>query len=335
MPDDRGVVRAIYGCSRCAALTPDYCIAGVLDTGSQIDFHQRYWEEVDGDALQSELADLMGVVASLRRHLGSPAAGKHILEIGAGRGGLLRALRDTGYDAHGCEPAPNLVAIAREHYGLDADVLANINVKQMLQSGVGFNNYAAVFLWHVLEHLTNPIDVLGDIASLVQAGGVIVVQVPLLKSAYIYPEHYYFCSHYTFEFIAKRIGFGLADVVYDDSNLFATAVFRKGGESTSIAFFEGEITPDALSQIIILNERSKATYRSILNDQNTGLAAWEKLAKDRLIAMASMEQLIHNGLEAIATQAKMIDQRDMDTAALQQKVAELELAKIEAGITGS
>lgn len=329
MPDDRGIVRNIYGCSRCAAMTPDYGIAHPLDTGSQIEFHQQYWKDVDGDALQRELTDLAGVVTSLSQHLGAPVAGNRVLEIGAGRGGLLRALRDAGYDARGCEPAPDLVAIAREHYSLGPDVLKNITIEQMLEHQPRPNEYSAVFLWHVVEHLTSPIALLRGVADILLPDGIIIIQVPLLKSSYIYPEHYYFCSHETFAFIANEIDLGLIDVIYDDNNLFATAVFRKGSASTPIKFFECNITPDALSQIIMLNERSRSAYCSVLDDQKAGLIAWEKLANDRLDAMTSMEQLINTGLEAAATQAAMIDQRDIDIAVLRQKVAELEAGKNE------
>lgn len=332
MPDDRGIIREIYGCSRCAAMTPDYGIVHPLDTDSQIEFHQQYWKEIDGDTLQRELTDLAGVVASLGQHLGAPAAGNRVLEIGAGRGGLLRALRDAGYDAHGCEPAPGLVAIAREHYGLGPDVLTNVTVEQMLEHLPRPNNFSAVFLWHVLEHLASPISLLGGVAEIIRPGGIVIIQVPLLKSSYIYPEHYYFCSHETFAFIADEIDFGLVDVIYDDNNLFATAVFRKGSVSAPIKFFDCDVAPDTLSQIIMLNERSRSAYCSVLDDQKAGLIAWEKLANERLDAMASMEKLINTGLEAAAAQAAMIDQRDIDIAVLRQKVAELEAGKTEGDI---
>jgi 2-polyprenyl-3-methyl-5-hydroxy-6-metoxy-1,4-benzoquinol methylase len=355
MPDECGTIRMIYGCHRCAAMTPDYRVVDPLGTASQIAFHERYWQETDGDALQIELADLMGVVASLRPHLGAPASGKRVFEIGAGRGGLLRALRDAGYDAHGCEPASALVAIAREHYDLGADVLTNIDVDGVLQATEGVIGYSAVFLWHVLEHLSYPMNILDRITTIVEQDGVIIIQVPLLRSNYIYPEHYYFCSHDTFSFIAKKIGFSLEDVSYDEENLFATAVFRKNDKSTSADFLGYGIVPDALSQIVILNERSKAAYRNlvgeiaeanrqldgaltayrgIVDDRDASLAAWEKLAEDRLIAMTAMEQLINDGLAAIATQAAMIDQRDSDVALLRQRLVDVERTETGENIAG-
>jgi SAM-dependent methyltransferase len=349
MPDDRGIVRDVYGCSRCSSLTPDYGVADPLDTLDQITFHERYWQEVDPEGLQTDLANLAGTVASLRRHLGAPATGKRVLEIGAGRGGLLRALRDAGYNAHGCEPAVALVEIARRHYGLGEDSLANIDVDQMLQTSRN-GHYSAIFLWHVIEHLTNPMDVLKKASNLLEKNGVIIIQVPLLHSAYLYPEHYFLSSHESFSFIAREIGCALADVIYDEENLFVTAVFRKrSGQSKPLGFLSYATTPDALSQIIILNERSKsayqklteelveanrqrdtelAAYRDVVNDRDGSLDAWEKLAADRQVALTAMEQLIENGQVAIAEQAQMIEQRNSQAKAFRDVLNDRETSLV-------
>lgn len=323
MPDKGNVVRNIYGCRICAALTPDYDIAVPLDIKSQIKFHEKWWCAVDPDALQQELSDLIGVVGVLKPHLGAPGPDRRVLEIGAGRGGLLKALRDVGYAAHGCEPATNLVAIAREHYGLSADILANIDADAMLASVD--HVYDIAILWHIIEHLSNPLDIMRRVSQIIAPDGAMIIQVPLLRQIYTYREHYYFCSHDTLSYIASQIGFGLAEVIYDEEHLFVTAVFRRDVGPDTPAFLDCDPVPDPLSQILLLNERSKLAYGNMIRDCTIGMAAWENLAKERLTALTAMEKLIDSGVEAMAIQAAMIDQRDLDIKALQQKLAERDL----------
>lgn len=341
MADNHKIVRQIYGCIRCAAMTPDYCTTDTLSTASQITFHERCWQTVDGTDLQDDRAALAGLVASLRPHLGDPTPGSAVFEIGAGRGALLRALRDAGYAAYGCEPAPALVAIAREHYSLGEDVLRNIDVEQMLQSADDNCSYRAAVLWHVVEHLHSPLDILTRVSKLIEPNGVIIIQVPFLKSDYIFPQHYYFCSHASFTYIAEKIGFSLAKVIYDEDNIYATAVFLNSEGPVLIDFLDYDTVPDALSQVIILNERSTAGHRTLINeltdtnrrlnselvlagdainDRDIGLAAWRALAEDRLIAMDAMERLINDGLGAIAAQALLIDESNAHLALLRAEL---------------
>lgn len=309
MLDSKNILRDIYRCRVCAALTPEYDILTPLDTKSQIDFHEKLWNDAQLGILQQELFDLIGLVNFLRPHLGVPSLSRRILEIGAGRGGLLRALRDVGYSAYGCEPATKLVAIAREHYGLSADILMNIEAESMLARTDHDYDYDVVILWHTLEHFSNPLDIMHQVSHVTSPDGVIIIQVPLMRQSYIYPEHYYFCSHESLSYIAAQIRFNLIDVMYDHENLYVTAVFSRNAASVAPGFLDYESIPDPMSQILLLNERTKKVYSDIIYDLTISKEAWEKLAKERLNITTPLEQLINSGLEtkdAILPQKQML-----------------------------
>jgi SAM-dependent methyltransferase len=103
--------------------------------------------------------------------LGSPRG--RLLDVGAGRGRFVAAASAAGWSAEGIEPSARGVDAARAVYGveLERSSLADVN-------GV----YDAVSLWHVLEHLEDPGEALAHIASLLPAGGVVLVGVPNLAS---------------------------------------------------------------------------------------------------------------------------------------------------------
>jgi hypothetical protein len=64
-----------------------------------------------------------------------------------------------------------------------------------------------------------------------------------------------------------------------------------------------------------------------VDERDTSLAAWKKLAEDRLLAITEMERLIDNGLAAISAYRDTVDDRDTSVAAW-KKLAEDRLLAI-------
>jgi SAM-dependent methyltransferase len=93
------------------------------------------------------------------------APGARVLDVGAGRGRLVAELGRSGFDARGIDPAgsgPVERRALEEHAdrGLDA-----------------------VVLWHVLEHLEDPLGALRRIHGWLRPGGVLLVGVPNVASS--------------------------------------------------------------------------------------------------------------------------------------------------------
>jgi SAM-dependent methyltransferase len=336
MPDRDQGLQNIYECVVCHALSPKYTESRELDTGDQIAFHECLWEKTDKKIIQKELDEIGTVVEQLRPFIGRSVRGSPILDVGAGRGTLLKALRDHGYNAYGIEPAAALVAMAREYHDLDSNILRNIDINEFLLHNDSGLKYSTIILWHVLEHLDCPIAVLKHLSQLLESEGCIVIQLPLLNSTYIFPEHYYFPSHDSLRYIADTVGFSLQNVFYDEENMYVTAVFANSFEKSNISFLNYNVTPDPFSQLIILSELSRnaykefsrehvrssqdiiESYKMVVDERDNTISVLEQLARDRADAMRRMDVIIKEAHEAAKVQASMIDQRDETVLALER-----------------
>jgi len=101
--------------------------------------------------------------------------GAKVLEVGAGDGKLVAAMRDAGLDARGIDPSP---AACRAAAAIGADV-ANVGVDE---AEVGPASLDAVVIWHALEHFDQPAESLDRVRSWLAPGGALIVAVPNLAS---------------------------------------------------------------------------------------------------------------------------------------------------------
>lgn len=103
------------------------------------------------------------------------AGGRRFYEIGCGDGNFLAALQRRGWSVHGCDVSETGARAARERHGIDIDV---VSFDALHLAG----SYDAVGLYHVLEHLYDPRDVLCYVARILPSGGVLHVQIPNIRS---------------------------------------------------------------------------------------------------------------------------------------------------------
>lgn len=113
----------------------------------------------------------LGAKVRVQSLVGDLPAGSRVLDIGCGRGVMLRALLDLGHEAHGVE-------IAREAAS-GADDRAEIRIApELQQAGYRDNFFDAIILWHVLEHLPHPDRTLAEIRRILKPGGRLILAVP-------------------------------------------------------------------------------------------------------------------------------------------------------------
>lgn len=95
-----------------------------------------------------------------------------VLDIGCGRGFLLRAFQQAGWDVTGTEMSKSAAAYACEKLGL------RVRVGELAELNFPENSFDAVIMWHVLEHFPRPYEVLRQVHRVLRPGGVFLVAVP-------------------------------------------------------------------------------------------------------------------------------------------------------------
>jgi len=99
-----------------------------------------------------------------------------ILEIGCGRGLLLKQLAQLGHECHGSERSDLAAQRARKTVGL------RIYTTPLAESGLEPHSFDLVILWHVLEHLEEPEQYLSLINHILRPGGLLLLEVPNYNS---------------------------------------------------------------------------------------------------------------------------------------------------------
>jgi 2-polyprenyl-3-methyl-5-hydroxy-6-metoxy-1,4-benzoquinol methylase len=100
-----------------------------------------------------------------------PKGGK-LLDVGCSIGQFLTLARDYDWDVQGVELNADAAAIARSDYGL------RVYEKKLEEVGFADGEFDIVTLWGVLEHLTDPNDMLQTIRRVLKKDGLVLFFVP-------------------------------------------------------------------------------------------------------------------------------------------------------------
>jgi glycosyltransferase involved in cell wall biosynthesis/SAM-dependent methyltransferase len=161
-----------------------------------------------------QVAAMRQPVAMLRR--AALARGSRVLDIGAGRGRLVAALRGAGFEAAGIEPSKLSTSIAVGR-GLPVE---RARIDEHTDDGLD-----AAVLWHVLEHLDDPVAVLRRLRSWLRPGGLLLVGVPNVQSlqariggrAWLHldaPRHRIHLNPDSLALVLERSGFEVDEVTH-------------------------------------------------------------------------------------------------------------------------
>lgn len=134
---------------------------------------------LDGSYEQTHGDDYLGEFDGLRRaarvrldYIAPWAAGGRLLDVGTATGAFLVEAAQRGFDAQGIEPTPGFARMADDRFG--------VKVSTVDLAGFAFDGdpFAAITMWHVLEHLDRPVDQLRRVAAMLDDDGVVALEVP-------------------------------------------------------------------------------------------------------------------------------------------------------------
>jgi SAM-dependent methyltransferase len=162
-------------------------------------------------------------IARLRSVLPPP---QRVLDAGSGSGEFCFLAQAEGYQVTGIEADPEFTEHARTEYGMDVVTAA------VASAEFGAGSFDAVTMFHVLEHLPDPVKVLQAIGEWTKPGGVLVVEVPNTISPNQHPGKRFHYAHVlgfsssSLRFCLHAGGWRVTELTLDaeERNLFAFAV---------------------------------------------------------------------------------------------------------------
>jgi SAM-dependent methyltransferase len=129
-----------------------------------------------------------------------------ILDIGSAWGFFLAEARERGWKTWGVELSHEASEYARSRFGLD------VFTGKLAEARLPASHFDAVTLWHVLEHIPDPLAELAEIRRILRNDGLLVISVPTHWSASDYsshalPLHLFYFNKVTLTALARKAGF--------------------------------------------------------------------------------------------------------------------------------
>lgn len=143
-----------------------------------------------------------------------------ILDIGCGSGNFLNNISDDRFDKYGIEINP-------EGYKISREKKLKIYNREMKDINFEDNAFDIITLWHVIEHLNSPYEVIIPIQRILKKDGILVINTPNTDSiGFKYgggiwfhldaPRHLILYNRKTLEYLLDRTGFK----VVSEKNIF-------------------------------------------------------------------------------------------------------------------
>lgn len=202
-----------YKCSNCCLVNLN--LEELKHTDNQNKYSLNYKEPFDKKKNKGNYNTFLFIKKHLKKTKGN------FLDIGCGNGSLLNFLKEDGWNVRGLELTPYLAEKVKETLAIDVDVVNFMEFDEF------DNQYDALSLRHVIEHLPDSNLAMANLNKLLKPGGYAILEFPniegvnvnikrfnkrisLLKPKFdpdYFPGHCNEFSRNSFRFLAEKHGF--------------------------------------------------------------------------------------------------------------------------------
>lgn len=164
--DGRGVRVAIVRCKSCSHLYPYPMPFPSRDIGNLYTDTDDYFGAHDVEVKKRFGREMMKILEDKLHRRGS------LLDVGCGRGELLWAAREAGWDFEGVDPSAAHLDWAYEHLGIQG------RLGTLEESRFPCEHFDTVVMWGVIEHLYSPLSTLQEVWRVLKPGGILYFDAP-------------------------------------------------------------------------------------------------------------------------------------------------------------
>ncbi len=170
----------------------------------------------------------------LKPFVGEPG---RALDVGCAAGFFLKVLEERGWQCAGVELSPAIAAHARDVYGFE-----NVHVGELASAPFAPGSFQLITMWDVVEHVPDPLALLGHAAELLAEDGCLVIETQNIASRFArllgprwqhfkHLEHLYHFQPDSLRDLLRRAGFEVIE-----------ATWRYAGKYVSLGFIRERAT---------------------------------------------------------------------------------------------
>lgn len=184
-------------------------------------YEQRGFELENNDKINARYANSLERIETLRKYISLD----NVCDVGCGEGVFLKALKDRGYtNAIGLEPSIK----ARDYASVNNLNIFEGDIESVNNSFFKEHNTHVITMFHVIEHLKDPKEVLKRIYDNLSEGDCLAIETPDTDSfiftktnyqnEFIYSEHLFYFNKNNLLTLLKTIGFKFVSLGNRDFN---------------------------------------------------------------------------------------------------------------------